>query len=316
MKAAVLRRFGSPLFIEDWPSPEPQEEVLVRVKAAGICHSDLHIIDGHHRNVTLPLILGHEISGEAEGVGEVLVYASWGCRACDMCAKGEEQLCSKATEAGWVRHGGYAQYVVVPSARYLIPLDGLDPIRAAPLADAGVTPYRAVRRIRPWLQNGSMAVVVGVGALGQFAIQYLKLLTESQVIAVDLNDSKLQTALELGADEAMHPDELRISADAILDFVGQDSTLKLAADSVKKGGIVVQVGEGGGHVDFGMFAVPHEAHFTTSIWGSLRDLSSVVEYARQGKLKWSVQTLPLEKANDALLRLRQGDVAGRIVLTP
>ena len=237
MKAAVLRKFCSPLTIEERPNPEPRgEEVLVRVKGAGVCRSDLHIIDGRHPNTSLPLILGHEISGEVEGLGDVLVYASWGCRSCDMCANGNEQLCSRATEAGWVRDGGYAEYVAVPSVRYLLPLDGLDPIRAAPLADAGVTPYRAVRRIHQWLQSDSTAVVVGVGALGQFAVQYIKLLTKANVIAVDLNDSKLRAALELGADEAMHPNELARSVDAVLDFVGQDSTLELATRVVKMGG--------------------------------------------------------------------------------
>ena len=317
MKAAVLKKFSAPLDIEERVRPEPRgQEVLVRVRGAGVCQSDVHIMEGHHPNVSLPLILGHEISGEAEGLGEVLVYASWGCKSCDFCSKGEEQLCSKATEAGWIRDGGYAEYVIVPSEKYLLPLGGLDPIRAAPLADAGVTPYRAIRRIIPWLQDDSKAVVVGVGGLGQFAIQYLRLLTSAYVIAVDLDDSKLRAALKLGASEVLPPNELTGPVDAVLDFVGQDSTLELATRVVKKGGIVMQVGEGRGTLAFGMFHVPHETHFTTSIWGSLRDLSSVLDYARQGKIRWSVETLPLDKANEALLRVKKGDVSGRIVLVP
>jgi propanol-preferring alcohol dehydrogenase len=317
MKAAVLKKFGSPLDIEERAKPKPRgQEVLVKVKGAGVCHSDVHIMEGRHPNVSLPLILGHEISGEAEGLGDVLIYSSWGCKSCDLCSEGEEQLCSRATEAGWVRDGGYAEYVIVPSEKYLLPLEALDPIRAAPLADAGVTPYRAIRRIMQWLRGDCKAVVLGVGALGQFAVQYLRLLTKAHVIAVDLDDSKLRTALGLGANEVLRPSELTGPVDVVLNFVGQDSTLELATRVVKKGGIVMQVGEGGGHLVFGMFHVLHETYFTTSIWGSLRDLSTVLEYARHGKIRWSVETLPLDKANEALLRVKKGEVSGRLVLVP
>jgi len=314
----VLRRFRSPLLVQERPKPEPRgEEVLVRVKGAGVCHSDLHIIDGRYPNLPLPLVLGHEISGEAEGIGEVLVYASWGCGSCALCSQGDEQLCAEATEAGWARDGGYAEYVIVPSRRYLLPLDGLDPIRCAPLADAGVTPYRAVRRVSGWLlKDGSTAVVLGVGALGQFAIQYLKLLTTSHVVAVDLSEGKLRRALELGADEAFLPKNMTGSARAVLDFVGSDETLALAVKILERGGILAQVGEAGGKMSFGMGFLPHESFLTTSIWGSIQDLSVVLEYARGGKLDWQVETLPLEAVNEALTRLRKGDVLGRLVLTP
>jgi len=318
MKAAVLYEFGSPLLIEERPRPEPRgEEVLVRVKGAGVCHSDLHIVDGMYSDSPLPLVPGHEISGEAEGIGEVLVYASWGCRSCELCSQGDEQLCAKAAEPGWARDGGYADYVIVPSKRYLLPLDGLDLIRSAPLADAGVTPYRAVRRTSGWLSKDvSTAVVLGVGALGQFAIQYLKLLTRARVVAVDLNERKLRRALELGADEAVAPEDVTRSARVVLDFVGSDETLALAARILERGGILAQVGEGGGRMPFGMRYVPHESFFTTSIWGSMQDLSAVLEYAREDRLDWQIETLPLERVNEALTRLRKGDVLGRFVLTP
>lgn len=318
MKAAVLRKFRFPLVVEERPRPEPQgDEVLVRVKGAGVCHSDLHIVDGMYSDSPLPLVLGHEISGEAEGIGEVLVYASWGCRSCELCFQGDEQLCAKAAEPGWARDGGYAEYVIVPSKRYLLPLDGLDPIRSAPLADAGVTPYRAVRRISGWLsKDGSTAVVLGVGALGQFAIQYLKLLTRARVIAVDLNERKLRRALDLGADEAVTPENVTRSARAVLDFVGSNETLALAVRILERGGILTQVGEGGGRMSFGMRHVPHESSFTTSIWGSMQDLSAVLEYAREDRLDWQIEPLPLESVNEALTRLRKGDVQGRFVLTP
>lgn len=318
MKAAVLRKFGAALELEERALPVlTGEEMLVRVLGSGVCHSDLHITQGDYPNLPLPLIPGHEIAGEVEGLGPVLVYGNWGDGRCQFCQQGEEQLCSKVTEVGWITDGGYAEYVLVPSRRYLLPLDGLDPVKAAPLADAGLTPYRAVRRIKPWLQERATAVVLGAGGLGQFAVQYLKLLTSAKVIAVDISETKRHRALELGADEVAAPEDLLAgSARAVLDFVGSDQSLALAATTVAKSGIVIQIGEAGGQTSFGLGYVPHEAHFTSSISGSLPDLAAVLNYARKGEIKWEVETLPLEKANEALNRLRQGQVSSRLVLIP
>jgi alcohol dehydrogenase, propanol-preferring len=317
MKAAVLHAFRTSLHLEQRPDPQPQgEQIPVRVRGVGVCHTDLHIIDGAYPHLPLPLVLGHEIAGSVEGIGDVLVYASWGDGTCTFCRRGEEQLCPAATEAGWLRDGGYAEWVVVPSRHYLLPLDGLDPIRAAPLADAGVAAYRAVQRIHPWLRRGVSVVVIGAGGLGQFAIQYLKLLTNATVIVLEPNESKHERARQIGADEVMVDVPAHLSARAVLDFVGSDGTLRQAAGIVEPTGIAVQVGEAGGHLSFGLGSVPHEASFTTSIWGSLDDLAAVLKHARQGELDWHVETLPLEQVNEALERLRQGDVLGRLVLTP
>jgi propanol-preferring alcohol dehydrogenase len=166
------------------------------------------------------------------------------------------------------------------------------------------------------LKDGPSAVVLGVGALGQFAIQYLKLLTGAHVVAVDLNEGKLRRALELGADEAVLPENMTGSARVVLDFVGSDETLALGVRILERGGILAQVGEAGGKMPFGMGFVPHESFFTTSIWGSMQDLSAVLGYARGDRLDWQVETLPLEAVNEALTRLRKGDVLGRLVLTP
>ncbi len=317
MKAAVLHEFGNALAFEELPTPEIHgEEVLVRVYGAGICRTDLHIIAGRFETLPLPRVLGHEIAGNAEGIGNVIVYPCWGCGSCEICDDGEEQLCPNAREAGWVCDGGYAEYVKVPSGRYLIPLDGLDPVQAAPLADAGVTPYRAVRRVQQWLQDGGTAVVMGVGGLGQFAIQYLKLLTDAHVVAVDPDEAKHSVALELGADEAVFPEDADRPARAVLDFVGSNETLGLTNQLVERAGVAILVGEAGGHLTFGMGDVPQEAHFTTSVWGSQEDLKAVLEYARQDKIKWDVETLPLERINSGLDRLRSEDVLGRLVATP
>jgi propanol-preferring alcohol dehydrogenase len=319
MKAAVLRRFGSALELDERPLPEPSgEEVLVRVLGAGVCHTDLHLIDGRWPDLPLPRVLGHEIAGEAEGIGAVLVYAPWGCGSCEFCGEGEEQLCEDVGEAGWVRDGGYEEYLIVPSPRYLLPLGDLDPVRAAPLADAGVTPYRAVRRARDWLREGGRAVVIGCGGLGQFAVQYLRLMTAAAVAVVDTTEAKRARALELGADQAASPEDAdRLGrARAVFDVVGSDESLALAARLVERAGIVVQIGEAGGRFPFGHSVFPAEAHLTTAYWGSLTDLEKVVHLALDGELTWHVETMPLERVNDALHRVRRGDVLGRLVLTP
>ncbi|MDR7471142.1 MAG: NAD(P)-dependent alcohol dehydrogenase [Armatimonadota bacterium] len=319
MKAAVLHRFGRPLRLEDRPRPRARgEQVLVRVRGAGVCHSDVHMADGAFTGIRLPLVPGHEVAGEAAGLGAVLVYASWGCGTCTWCRRGEEQMCPEGVDAGWNADGGYAEWMVVPSRRYLIPLGDLDPVRAAPLADAGVTPYRAVRRALPWLGEGATAVVIGVGGLGQFAVQYLKMLARVRVAAVDRIPAKMRRARDLGADDAMSPDAAGTlpPARAVFDFVGSRRTLALGAACLERGGILVQVGAAGGHLPFGFDTVPYEVHLTTSVWGSLEELSAVVDLARRGRITWDVETLPLAQVNDALRRVRRGQVMGRLVLVP
>jgi alcohol dehydrogenase, propanol-preferring len=317
MRVAVLREVGRPLSIEDWPEPVPQgDEVLVRVAGAGVCRSDVHIQDGL-MEVPLPLILGHEIAGTADGYGPVVVCGSWGDGTCPLCRRGDDPLCPAAAEPGLARHGGYAEAVVVPSPRFLVPLADVDPVRAAPLADAGVTSYRAVRRAAPWLESGGVAVVLGCGGLGQFGVQYLARLPGVRVVAVDPAPHKRALARDLGADEVARPDDDLPPARVVIDFVGSDDSLARAARTVERGGLVVMVGEAGGRLAVGPGAdVPWEATFTTSVWGSLRELQEVVALAEAGDLRWSVETLPLDRADEALARVRRGDVAGRLVLTP
>jgi alcohol dehydrogenase, propanol-preferring len=317
LRAAVLNSFGAPLSFEERPDPQTEHDsVIVRVRGAGVCHTDVHLAAGRWPELRLPLVLGHEIAGEVAGVGPVLVYASWGCRQCRFCLAGEEQLCPEATEAGWTADGGYAEWVGVPSQRYVFPLVGIDPVRAAPLADAGITPYRAVRRVGSLLSREARAIVIGCGGLGQFAIQYLKLLTDARVIAVDRAADKRARALALGADDATAPEELDEPAEVVLDFVGSNETLAQAAAQVTPKGCVVQVGEETGTLRFAIGLVPHEASFTTSLWGSRKDLTDVLELAERGELSWEVEALPLDHANEALDRVRRGEVSGRIVLVP
>lgn len=318
MRAMVLYEVGGRLELEDRPEPRLRgSEVLVKVHGAGLCGSDLHMIDGRMPHLPLPRVLGHEISGEAAGIGEVIVYASWGDGTCDFCRAGEEQLCARAAEPGWARDGGFAEAVVVPSPAYLLPLQGLDSVRAAPLADAGVTAYRAVRRARPWLGYGSTAIVIGAGGLGQFAIQYLRLLTDASVLVVEPTAAKQARALELGAGSAVGTDDVDLPLAAVVfDFVGSAKTLRRAAGLVRTNGLVVLVGEAGGQLPFGISTMASEASLTTSIWGSRAELATVVDLAQGGQISWEVEVLPLSEANTVVDRLRRGDVRGRFVLSP
>src|SRR5262249_30688825 len=169
VRAAVLRSPGQPLVFEDRGDLQPVgAQRVVRVLGAGVCNSDLHMMDGEIGG-PLPRVLGHEIAGHVAGIGNVLVYPCWSEGACGYCRRGVEQLCPAAAEPGWAVDGGFAGQVLVPHPRFLLPLQGLDPVRAAPLADAGVTPYRAVRRALPWLAAGGAPLVIGAGGAGAVA---------------------------------------------------------------------------------------------------------------------------------------------------
>ena len=272
MLAVRSHRAGEPLRIEDVPEPVPQgTEVRIRVAGCGVCHTDLHIARTDRLRVTRPLTLGHEIAGwldaagpgggrtdapRAVGIGDpVLVYGGWGCGACRECASGEEQRCELSEAPGFQRDGGYAEQVLVPTARYLVPLRDLDPVEAAPLADAGVTPYRAVLRATPWLTAGTRVLLIGFGGLGQFAIQFLRRLPDLTIAVRELDPDKLALAAELGADlgllagdESLVALGLAGHADVVFDFVGTDETLEYAARNVEPGGLISLVGEAGGHL--------------------------------------------------------------------
>jgi alcohol dehydrogenase, propanol-preferring len=225
-------------------------------------------------------------------------------------------LCPDRNWAGVVRDGGYAEYVRVPARKYLYPIGDLDPVSAAPLACGGLTPYRAVKQVRPTLGRGSQALVLGAGGLGQFAIQYLRLLTDATVHVGDPSGQKRERALELGADAAADPADLDGAYAAVLDFVGSNDSLTSAARLVDCKGMVVLVGLFGGQIPFGFFVVPPEARLTSSVWGSGDELAELIDLAQRERLEYTVETMPLEQASEAHQRLRAGEARGRIVLVP
>ena len=321
MRAVTLDAANTPLHVHaDFPEPAGAGE-LITVTACGVCHSDLHVVDGDYPS-PLPLVLGHEVTGVHADLGPVMVYAPWGCGECGECADGMEMICRDATEAGLVVDGGYAERMLVKDRRYLAPLDGLDPIASAPLACGGLTAYRAVTHTLETLAargTGARALVIGAGGLGQFAIRFLRVLSDATVVALDRAADKQRTAVEIGAHDAIGPDgaaDLE-PVDVVIDFIGAEATLVTARDVVRRRGTVVVVGLAGGRIPFGFAAVPHEARFLTSVWGSRAQLDELLALARREPgIVQPVETLPLDQAQLAHDRLRAGDVRGRIVLVP
>jgi len=319
MRAVELQAFGQPLVAVDRDDPVPAAgEELVRVTACGVCHSDLHVADGLFGS-PLPLIPGHEVTGVHAELGPVMVYAPWGCRQCWLCADGNEMMCPDGREAGLFEPGGYAEQMVVRHRDYLVPLGDLDPVRSAPLACGGLTAFRAARHTLDALRRrggAARALVIGAGGLGQFGIQYLRLLSDAEVWAADPSAAKQARAIELGATGAATADELEGRFDAVIDFVGAESTLATAVERVNRRGIVVAVGLAGGRVPFGLGAVPHEAQLMSSIWGTVAELHELLAFAARHTIETTVEVLPLADAQLAHERLRAGAVAGRLVLVP
>jgi alcohol dehydrogenase, propanol-preferring len=317
MRAIVLREFNAPLQFEerDVPVARNGDESVLPVLACGVCHSDLHVAEGVLGS-DLPLVLGHEIVAEDDRLGKVLVYAPWGCGDCRFCRAAEEMICPQGREAGLVQDGGYAEYLRVPARRYLYPIGDLDPVQAAPLGCGGLTPYRAVKHARGWLGPGSTALVLGAGGLGQFGIQFLRLMTDAEVHVGDPSAQKRERGLELGASEAARPADFSGPYDAVLDFVGSDDSLSEMARLVGRQGVAVVIGLFGGRIPFGMGAVPHEAHFLSTIWGSREELAELIALAQRERLQYTIDTMPLRDAQAAHDLMRSGQARGRIVLVP
>ena len=335
MRAARLHGFREPLHVDHVARPTPRgDEVVVRVAAAGLGRCDIEVIDGGGRGIPLPLTLGHEVAGHVAAVGPdagglrvgeaVLVHSAWGCGHCPACVRGDEHLCRRGHICGTTAPGGFADFLLVPHARHVVRIDGLDPIHAAPLAGAALTPYRGVQRVRERLVPGSAAVVIGCGALGQYAIQIIDVLTPALIVAVDVNPRKEGPAREAGADvvlDLLDHDAVDAAlggrpAVAVFDFVGSDSTLGLAVHLVAPQGDVVVAGFGGGTLRAPLLSLPPEAGISTVRGGSRRELEEVVALARTGQLRMRAQRFQLDRVNDAVIALRAGWVSNRAVIVP
>jgi len=342
MKAARLHQYGEALVLEEIPTPAPGPgDVLVRVDGAGFCHSDIHVIDGEIRVLPrMPLTLGHENAGTVAAIGagvvtvregdRVAVFGGWGCGTCDYCITGHEQLCAAPEWAGLSRRdGGYAEYLLVPHERYLVPLTTLAPEIAAPLTDAALTPYRAIRKALPFLQADHPALVIGLGGLGQYGLKLIRLLAGCPVIAVDVSPAKLALARELGATQVLDGRDANLAAQirdlthgqgvaASFDFVGSETTLALAIASTRSLGKVSQIGLAGGAARMKVLDnTRFEVLFEATLWGTIKELREVIALAESGRLSpIPIEVARLEQINDVYARLKRGDVQGRAVIQP
>ncbi len=343
MQALRLTEWESDPVLTEVPVPEPRgSEVLVKVGAAGLCRSDIHIMSSPPGAYpyTLPFTLGHETAGRVAALGpgasgvdvgdSVVVYSRWGCGTCWQCANGRDNACARTQRGphggGLGRDGGLAEYLLVPSARYLVPAPGLDPVPAAPLTDAALTSYHAVKLSLLQLRPGSTALVLGVGGLGHMAIQILKAITPARIVAVDVRAGALELARAAGADATLPADGLTAEgvrsetgpdgATAVLDFVGNDTTLALAAGSVAQGGDLTFVGRGGGELRVAPGLIPYESTVRMPTWGTVPELAEVVALAAAGAIHSEAEVYGLDDAVSAYGKLRQGEVLGRAVVVP
>jgi len=350
MKSYDVCECGAPLRLMERPTPKPSgTEVLLKVIAAGVCHSDLHIWEGHYdlgggkflklsdRGVKLPLTMGHENVGEVVAVGpdakgvkvgdRRLVHPWLGCGECKVCRRGDEQLCRTAFSIGVFRAGGYADHLLVPHPRYLFDIGGIAPEQAAPLACSGITTYGALKKVGPLLQEEPV-VIIGAGGLGLMCLSLYQKMGGKGAIVVDVDAAKRQAALKGGAQAAIDgnaPDAAKQIIDAtkggawaVIDLVGASRTVQLALDSLIKGGKVIVVGLYGGDVTVSTPFFPLRAmSIQGSYVGSLTEMAELLDLVRRkGAPDLPVGTRPLAAVNDALSDLKAGKVVGRVVLTP
>ena len=344
MKAYQLTAWQAQPELREVPVPEPGPgEVLIKVGGAGACHSDLHLMEWPPGTMGFdpPFTLGHENAGWVEALGAgveglelgepVAVYGPWGCGRCRACRLSAENYCERQAEIGAFGgglglDGGMAEYMLVPHSRLLLPLGDLDPREAAPLSDAALTPYHAIKRSLHLLTPGSTAVVIGVGGLGHMGVQILRALSPARIVAVDVSAEKLRLAREVGADEAIAAGaeagaEIReltagLGAELVVDMVGSEDSIALAAAVARFESHVTVVGLAGGKFEFGFGALPFEAQLTIPYWGSAVELTEVLDLARAGRIRAHVERFELDRAPAAYERMREGSLDGRAVICP
>lgn len=343
MRAVRFVGVGKPAQIEDVAKPSPGPgQVLVRIGGAGVCHSDLHVME-EDLGFAPPFTLGHENAGWVAELGEgitgfkegdaVAVYGPWGCGRCHSCQLSIENYCENWASIGTFggglgSDGGMADYMLVPAARLLVPIGDLSPAKAAPLSDAALTPYHAIKRALPQINADSTVVVMGVGGLGHMAIQLLRLLAPVRIIATDVDDKKLEQAKSLGADEVVNnrnTDEAaeRIQkitgprgAGLVLDCVGVQPTVDLGAKLLGRNCVWTIVGLGGGRHDFHHGSTPYGCSVSIPYWGSRVELMEVIAMARDGRIHAETTEFPLEQAVEIYEKLKAGKIRGRAVLMP
>jgi propanol-preferring alcohol dehydrogenase len=343
-----MHAYGQPLVLEDVPTPDvAADELLVKVGAAGMCRTDVQLMDGYFRkyaDMPLPATPGHEIAGTVEKIGslvakgsfqegdQVAVVGGWGDETCRHCHRGDTHICAHGRWPGFGPYGGYGEYVPVP-ARYAIKVAAAAPLeQIAPLTDAGLTPYRGIKKLRDAGALGADRVlaVLGVGGLGSYAVQYAKLLGGgATVVAFARNAEKLAVAKDFGADHVVGTkgkslDDVRKEltrltgkgeVDAVIDCAGATEAIKLGFGLLAIAGHYASVGLVGDQIDIPLFPfVAREYTYHGSFWGNYNDLAEVLALAGQGKVRHAVKVIRFEDVNENLELLRTGDVVGRAVV--
>jgi propanol-preferring alcohol dehydrogenase len=351
MKSARIVEVDKPLQVQELVTPKPKgQQVLIKVQSSGVCHSDIHLWEGGYegpggqllkttdRGVKYPLTPGHEIAGVIDSLGEqaegfsknekVLVFPWIGEGLCPACRMGKENLCDKPRSLGIYTDGGYSEYVLVPSYRYLVKIgEELDTDTTAPLSCSALTAYGAVKNTN--LTPNDNVVIVGAGGLGLMAIQLAKAITGSRIIATDLDDEKLKEAKNNGADITINSkkeDPVKAvmeltgkkGADAVIDFVNASKTVETDMQLLRRRARIVLVGLFGGELKLNLVTMPTRAYrLIGSYTGSIADLIELVSLAERGVIKPIISNrFKLDQATEALTMLKEGKIVGRGVINP
>jgi NAD+-dependent secondary alcohol dehydrogenase Adh1 len=341
MKAARLHAYHEPLALDEVDEPRAVGplDVIVRIGAAGLCRTDLHIQEGQWAEKsggTLPYTLGHENAGWIHEVGSgvtnvevgdtVILHPFITCGLCQPCRRGDDMHCVNGGFPGINRDGGFADFLLT-SARSVIKLDpSLEPKDIAALADAGLTAIHAVKKALPVLGPGTRAVVIGAGGLGHIGIQCLAAMTPAEIIVVDPSESALELAGEVGADhtvrvDSSHVDTVReltegLGAEVILDFVGEKGAVEDGIAMIQDGGFYYVIGYGQNLVIPTIDIISREISFIGNLVGTYTDLEELMTLTAQGKVRLRTSRYPLDAINDAMADLDEGRLQGRGILVP
>ncbi|MCX7622974.1 MAG: NAD(P)-dependent alcohol dehydrogenase [Thermomicrobium sp.] len=347
MRAARLHRYDTTLagpeylVLEEVPDPVIREpdEVIVRIEGAGVCRTDLHIVEGQFRDrvpVVLPYIPGHENAGSVAAVGPgvqrfrpgdpVIVYPQITDGTCLACRRGEDMHCENGAFPGLTRDGGFAEYLLTKERNLVRLPDGVSPRAVAPHADAGLTAYHAVKRALSWLKPGDSVALIGFGGLGHIALQVLHALAPVDVLVIDRSETALKLARELGATATIQAQDDPVSelreltggrgAAVVLDFVGEGQTPQQGLAMTRRGGAYFVIGYGGRLEVPTIELVDQEKTIVGNLVGTYAELAELMELVADGRIKLSVTYYPLDQVNQALRDLRDGRVKGRAVLVP
>ena len=341
MKAARLHAYHEPLALDELDEPRAVGplDVVVRIGAAGLCRTDLHIQEGQwaeKSGVTLPYTLGHENAGWIHEVGSavtnvqvgdtVVVHPFITCGLCRACRRGDDMHCATGSFPGIDTDGGFADFLLT-GARSVIKLDpSLEPKDVAALADAGLTAIHAVKKARAVLEPGTRTVVIGAGGLGHIGIQCLAAMTPTEIVVLDPSEEALEIARKVGAHHTVKVDGSHVDtvlqltnglgAEVVLDFVGEQGAVEDGIAMLQDGGFYHVIGYGQNLDIPTIDIISREISFIGDLVGTYTDLQDLMTLTAQGKVQLRTSTYPLDAINDAIADLDQGRLHGRGILLP